>query len=100
MADINEFADIFRRWAANVENLHALASTDRQCVMQWQRVSALVTVSGGEQEFVQKLQPVERAQREGIRQDSRPPTATWNATPAPALFVDLSYRLTALLRGR
>jgi DNA polymerase-3 subunit delta' len=74
----------------------------RQCVMQWQQVPALVTVAGGEHEFVQKFANLLNERNvEGIRQELETAHGHLERNANPKLlFVDLSYRLTMQLRGK
>ena len=104
VADINAFAEHFGKMGR--ERQKALMRYGlyliRQCVMQWQQVPALVTVSGGEHEFVQKFAPLLNERNvEGIRQELETAHGHLerNANPK-VLFVDLSYRLMGLLRGK
>jgi DNA polymerase-3 subunit delta' len=104
VGEINELAEHFQKMGR--ERQKALMRYGlyliRQCMLQWQRVSALVTVTGGEQEFVQKFANLLNEHNvEGIRQELETAHGHLERNANPKLlFVDLSYRLTALLRGR
>lgn len=74
----------------------------RQCVLQWQQVPELVRVVGQEAEFVQnfsKLLTDRNADRIRQELESAHGHVERNANPK-VLFVDLSYRLMGLLRGK
>lgn len=74
----------------------------RQCVLQWQQVPELVRVVGQEAEFVQnfsKLLTDRNADRIRQELESAHVHVERNANPK-VLFVDLSYRLMGLLRGK
>ncbi len=74
----------------------------RQCVLQWQQVPELVRVVGQEGEFVQnfsKLLTDRNADRIRQELETAHGHVERNANPK-VLFVDLSYRLMGLLRGK
>jgi DNA polymerase-3 subunit delta' len=74
----------------------------RQCVLHWQQVPELVRVVGQEAEFVQnfsKLLTDRNADRIRQELETAHVHVERNANPK-VLFVDLSYRLMGLLRGK
>ena len=74
----------------------------RQCALQWQQVPELVRVVGQEAEFVQNFSKLLTDRNvDRIRQELETAHVhvERNANPK-VLFVDLSYRLMGLLRGK
>lgn len=74
----------------------------RQIALQWQGVDQLLLVTGQEAEFVARFAKLMNAQRiEGMRQalETAHTQLDRNANPK-VLFLDISYQLEDLLRGR
>lgn len=74
----------------------------RQCILQWQDVPQLVTAIGEEMDFVRKFSMLlNPANAEGIRRELETAHAHMERNAnAKVLFLDLSYRLSILLRTK
>lgn len=74
----------------------------RQCMLQWQDVPQLVTAIGEEMDFVRKFSALlNTTNAEGIRRELEMAHAhTGRNANAKVLFLDLSYRISALLRTK
>lgn len=104
VGDMVEFGDHFAKMGRERQKafmryaLHAI----RQCVLQWQGITEMVSVIGEEKEFVAKFSTLlNEANVDGIRRDleSAHTHLERNANPK-VLLLDLSYRLGGWLRTK